>query len=78
MISPYLNEIWNEVFAPFAAFLGETFVGILNDVSQFFSDMGDMFVEKSEEIGTIFEFLKTVLDLVSINGRYASRLCLDS
>ena len=69
VISPYLNEIWNEVFAPFAAFLGETFVGILNDVSQFFSDMGDMFVEKSEEIGTIFEFLKTVLDLVSIKWK---------
>lgn len=69
VISPYLNEIWNEVFAPFAAFLGETFVGILNDVSQFFSEMGDMFVEKSEEIGTIFEFLKTVLDLVSIKWK---------
>lgn len=69
VISPYLNEIWNEVFAPFAAFLGETFVGILNDVSQFFSDMGDMFVKKSEEIGTIFEFLKTVLDLVSIKWK---------
>lgn len=69
VISPYLNEIWNEVFAPFAAFLGETFVGILNDVSQFFSDMGDMFVEKSEEIGTIFEFLKTVLNLVSIKWK---------
>lgn len=69
VISPYLNEIWNEVFAPFAAFLGETFVGILNDVSQFFSDMGDMFVEKSEEIGTIFEFLKTVLYLVSIKWK---------
>lgn len=69
VISPYLNEIWNEVFAPFAAFLGETFVGILNDVSQFFSDMGDMFVEKSEEIGTIFEFLKNVLNLVSIKWK---------
>lgn len=69
VISPYLSEIWNEVFAPFAAFLGETFVGILNDVSQFFSDMGNMFVEKSEEIGTIFEFLKTVLDLVSIKWK---------
>lgn len=69
VISPYLNEIWNEVFAPFAAFLGETFVGILNDVSQFFSEMGDMFVEKSEEIGTIFEFLKTVLDFVSIKWK---------
>lgn len=69
VISPYLNEIWNEVFAPFAAFLGETFVGILNDVSQFFSEMGDMFVKKSEEIGTIFEFLKTVLDLVSIKWK---------
>mgnify|MGYP004521783217 FL=1 len=66
VISPYLSEIWNEVFAPFAAFLGETFVGILNDVSQFFSDMGDMFVAKSGEIGTIFEFLKNVLTLVSI------------
>lgn len=69
VISPYLSEIWNEVFAPFAAFLGETFVGILNDVSQFFSDMGNMFVEKSEEIGTIFEFLKTVLNLVSIKWK---------
>lgn len=69
VISPYLEEIWNEVFAPFAAFLGETFVGILNDVSEFFSDMGDMFVEKSEEIGTIFEFLKTVLNLVSIKWK---------
>lgn len=69
VISPYLSEIWNEVFAPFAAFLGETFVGILNDVSQFFSDMGDMFVAKSEEIGTIFEFLKTVLNLVSIKWK---------
>lgn len=69
VISPYLNEIWNEVFAPFAAFLGETFVGILNDVSQFFSEMGNMFVEKSEEIGTIFEFLKTVLNLVSIKWK---------
>lgn len=69
VISPYLSEIWNEVFAPFAAFLGETFVGILNDVSQFFSDMGNMFVEKSEEIGTIFEFLKTVLNLVSIRWK---------
>lgn len=69
VISPYLNEIWNEVFAPFAAFLGETFVGILNDVSQFFSNMGDMFVEKSEEIGTIFEFLKNVLNLVSIKWK---------
>ena len=69
VISPYLNEIWNEVFAPFAAFLGETFVGILNDVSQFFSDMGDMFVAKSEEIGTIFEFLRTVLNLVSIKWK---------
>lgn len=69
VISPYLEEIWNEVFAPFASFLGETFVGILNDVSEFFSDMGDMFVEKSEEIGTIFEFLKTVLTLVSIKWK---------
>lgn len=69
VISPYLSEIWNEVFAPFAAFLGETFVGILNDVSQFFSDMGNMFVEKSEEIGTIFEFLKNVLNLVSITWK---------
>lgn len=69
VISPYLSEIWNEVFAPFAAFLGETFVGILNDVSQFFSDMGNMFVEKSEEIGTIFEFLKNVLNLVSIKWK---------
>ena len=69
VISPYLSEIWNEVFAPFAAFLGETFVGILNDVSQFFYDMGDMFVAKSEEIGTIFEFLKTVLNLVSITWK---------
>lgn len=69
VMSPYLNEIWNEVFAPFAAFLGETFVGIMNDVSQFFSEMGDMFVEKSEEIGTIFEFLKTVLYLVSIKWK---------
>lgn len=69
VISPYLSEIWNEVFAPFAAFLGETFVGILNDVSQFFSEMGNMFVEKSEEIGTIFEFLKTVLNLVSIKWK---------
>lgn len=69
VISPYLNEIWNEVFAPFAAFLGETFVGILNDVSQFFSEMGDMFVAKSEEIGTIFEFLKTVLNLVSVKWK---------
>ena len=69
VISPYLNEIWNEVFAPFAAFLGETFVGILNNVSQFFSDMGDMFVAKSEEIGTIFEFLKNVLNLVSITWK---------
>lgn len=69
VISPYLSEIWNEVFAPFAAFLGETFVGILNNVSRFFSDMGDMFVEKSEEIGTIFEFLKNVLNLVSITWK---------
>lgn len=69
VISPYLSEIWNEVFAPFAAFLGETFVVILNDVSQFFSDMGNMFVEKSEEIGTIFEFLKNVLTLVSIKWK---------
>lgn len=69
VISPYLEEIWNEVFAPFAAFLGETFVGILNDVSEFFSDMGNMFVEKSEEIGTIFEFLKNVLTLVSIKWK---------
>lgn len=69
VIFPYLSEIWNEVFAPFAAFLGETFVGILNDVSQFFSDMGNMFVEKSEEIGTIFEFLKNVLNLVSIKWK---------
>lgn len=69
VISPYLEEIWNEVFAPFAAFLGETFVGILNDVSEFFSDMGDMFVAKSEEIGTIFEFLKNVLTLVSIKWK---------
>lgn len=69
VISPYLSEIWNEVFAPFAAFLGETFVGILNDVSQFFSNMGDMFVAKSEEIGTIFEFLKNVLNLVSITWK---------
>lgn len=69
VIAPYLNEIWQEVFAPYAAFLGETFVGILNDVSEFFSDMGDMFVEKSEEIGTIFEFLKTVLNLVSIKWK---------
>lgn len=69
VISPYLEEIWNEVFAPFAAFLGETFVGILNDVSQFFSEMGDMFVEKSEEIGTIFEFLKNVLSIASIKWK---------
>lgn len=69
VISPYLSEIWNEVFAPFAAFLGETFVGILNDVSQFFSEMGDMFVEKSEEIGTIFEFLKNVLSIASIKWK---------
>lgn len=69
VISPYLSEIWNEVFAPFAEFLGETFVGILNNVSQFFSDMGDMFVAKSEEIGTIFEFLKNVLNLVSITWK---------
>lgn len=74
VISPYLSEIWNEVFAPFAAFLGETFVGILNDVSQFFSDMGNMFVEKSEEIGTIFEFLKTVLDIVSIKWKVCIQL----
>lgn len=74
VISPYLEEIWNEVFAPFAAFLGETFVGILNDVSEFFSDMGDMFVEKSEEIGTIFEFLKNVLTLVSIKWKVCIQL----
>lgn len=74
VISPYLEEIWNEVFAPFAEFLGETFVGILNDVSEFFSDMGDMFVEKSEEIGTIFEFLKTVLNLVSIKWKVCIQL----
>ena len=74
VISPYLSEIWNEVFAPFAAFLGETFVGILIDVSQFFSEMGDMFVEKSEEIGTIFEFLKTVLNLVSIKWKVCIQL----
>lgn len=74
VISPYLEEIWNEVFAPFAAFLGETFVGILNDVSQFFSDMGDMFVEKSEEIGTIFEFLKNVLSVVSIKWKVCIQL----
>lgn len=74
VISPYLSEIWNEVFAPFAAFLGETFVGILNDVSEFFSDMGDMFVAKSEEIGNIFEFLKTVLNLVSIKWKVCIQL----
>lgn len=74
VISPYLEEIWNKVFAPFAAFLGETFVGILNDVSEFFSDMGDMFVEKSEEIGTIFEFLKNVLTLVSIKWKVCIQL----
>lgn len=74
VISPYLSEIWNEVFAPFAAFLGETFVVILNDVSQFFSDMGDMFVAKSEEIGTIFEFLKTILDIVSIKWKVCIQL----
>ena len=69
VIAPYLNKIWKEVFAPYATFLGETFIGILNDVSQFFSDMGDMFVEKSEEIGTIFEFLKNVLSIVSIKWK---------
>lgn len=69
VIAPYLNKIWQEVFAPYATFLGETFIGILNDVSQFFSDMGDMFVEKSEEIGTIFEFLKNVLSIVSIKWK---------
>lgn len=69
VIAPYLNKIWQEVFAPYAAFLGETFVGILNDVSQFFSEMGDMFVEKSEEIGTIFEFLKNVLSIASIKWK---------
>lgn len=74
VISPYLEEIWNEVFAPFAAFLGETFVGILNDVSQFFSEMGDMFVEKSEEIGTIFEFLKNVLSIASIKWKVCIQL----
>lgn len=74
VISPYLSEIWNEVFAPFAAFLGETFVEILNDVSQFFSDMGDMFVEKSEEIGTIFEFLKNVLSIASIKWKVCIQL----
>lgn len=74
VIAPYLNEIWQEVFAPYAAFLGETFVGILNDVSQFFSDMGDMFVAKSEEIGNIFEFLKTVLTLVSIKWKVCIQL----
>ena len=74
VISPYLEEIWNEVFAPYAAFLGETFIGILNDVSQFFSDMGDMFVEKSEGIGTIFEFLKNVLSIVSIKWKVCIQL----
>ena len=74
VISPYLEEIWNEVFAPYAAFLGETFIGILNDVSQFFSDMGDMFVEKSEGIGTIFEFLKNVLSIVSIKLKVCFQL----
>ncbi len=69
VIAPYLNKIWQEVFAPYATFLGETFIGILNDVSQSFSDMGDMFVEKSEEIGTIFEFLKNVLSIVSIKWK---------
>lgn len=74
VIAPYLNKIWQEVFAPYAAFLGETFIGILNDVSQFFSDMGDMFVEKSEEIGTIFEFLKNVLSIVSIKWKVCIQL----
>lgn len=69
VMAPHLNQIWEEVFAPFSDFLGETFVGILNDVSQFFSDMGDMFVDKSEEIGTIFEWLKNILDLVSIKWK---------
>ena len=65
VIAPYLSKIWNEVFAPFDAFLGEIFVDALHDVADFFSDLGDMFVSKSQEIGTFFDFLKKALQLLT-------------
>ena len=62
VIAPYLKEIWEEVFAPFAAFLGETFVKILNDVADFFAYLAEVFKSKSDQIGVIFTFLKQMLE----------------
>ena len=62
VISPYLKEIWDDVFAPFAAFLGETFVKILNDVADFFAYLAEVFKSKSDQIGVIFTFLKQMLE----------------
>lgn len=64
VLTPYLEEIWNEVLAPFANFLGKIFVVALQDVGNFFSDLSSLFVEKSEEIGNTMEFLKNTLIIV--------------
>lgn len=62
ILAPYLKEIWDDVFAPFAAFLGETFVKILNDVADFFTYLAEVFKSKSDQIGVIFTFLKQMLE----------------
>lgn len=64
VLRPTLEDIWNNILAPLAQFIGDIFVEVIDDITFAIGEFTNVFRSKSQEINNILQFVSRAIQLV--------------